>query len=80
MRDHPNAKKKDIDPFLEPPLLIITPDVSDGKSFCGLAILCMYTLAENGNALKTLVGDGLFVQYDTRFLFLYPFFFFNFIE
>jgi hypothetical protein len=52
-------KKKGINPFLKPPLLIITPDVSDGKSSCVLDYLRMHTLTENGHALKAVVGDEL---------------------
>jgi hypothetical protein len=68
MQDHPDVKMQDIDPILKPTLLIITPDVSDGKSFCSLAIMIKDMFGENGNVLKIIVGDGLPVQYDTLYL------------
>ena len=68
MQDHPEAKIGDIDPRLKPTLLILTPDVSDGKSFCSLAYEIMDMFIEDGNALKIIVGDGLPVQYDTLYL------------
>jgi hypothetical protein len=68
LQDNIGAKMKDIDPVLKPSLLTITPDVSDGKSFCSLAFLIMDILAEEGNSLKIIVGDGLPVQYDTLYL------------
>jgi hypothetical protein len=80
VQGHPDAEKENIDPFLKPPLLMITPDVSDGKSFCGLTCLCMDMLAENGNALETIVGDGPPVQYGILFLFLFLLFYFHFIK
>jgi hypothetical protein len=68
MQDHPGVKMRDINPILKPTLLLITPDVSDAKSFCSLAVLIMETLRESGNILKIIVGDGLPVQYNTLYL------------
>jgi hypothetical protein len=65
IQDHPDAKMEDIDPILKPTLLLLTPDVSDGKSFCSLGFAIMDMFAEDGNVLKIIVGDGLPVQYDT---------------
>jgi hypothetical protein len=56
------VKIEDVNPILKPSLLMLTPDVSDARSFISLDVELQDLFLEKGRRLKLIVSDALPVQ------------------
>jgi hypothetical protein len=75
IQENPSLKMEDVHPIFKPSLILLTPDVSDARSFIGVDVELQELFLENGHRLKLLITDALTVQ-----VFSLLFFFFFFIS